>query len=158
MASAPPSEGNPNDPIAMKTSVTPNAFRRAVYPTLCVSLPALIGVCTLMFGLKEGLKLAASYPIQIAVGYAAMVLFIEFVGIPRRARLHRFGTGILFAIALFITGVLSGSASSMLLYRDLDFVSYVIGPLFWMGFYGVLPAAVFGVIGAGVLRMTHKEA
>jgi hypothetical protein len=142
----------------MNVNVTPNDLRRAVYPTLCLSLPGLIGVCTLMLGLKEGLKLAASYPIQIAVGYAAMVLFVEFVGIPRRARLHRFGAGILFAIALFITGVLSGSASSMLVYWDFDFVPYVIGPLFWMGFYGVLPAALFGVIGTGVLRMTHKEA
>jgi hypothetical protein len=111
-----------------------------------------------MLGLKEGLKLVASYPIQIAVGYTAMALFIEFVGIPRRARLNRFGAGILFAIALYVTGVLSGSASSMLIYRDWDFVSYVIGPLFWMGFYGVLPAALFGVIGTGILRKDRKDA
>jgi hypothetical protein len=140
----------------MKTNVTPAAFRRAVYSTLCLSLPGLIGVCSLLGGVNDALKLAASYPIQIAVGYAAMVLFIEFVGIPRRAWLQHFGAGILFAIFLFIAGVLSGSASSMLVYRDFDFVSYVIGPLFWMGFYGVLPAALFGVIGTGILRMTHK--
>ena len=136
----------------MNVNVTPGAFRRAVYPTLCVSLPGLIGVCTLMMGLKDGLKLAASYPVQVAVGYAAMVLFIEFVGIPWRAKLHHFGAGILFAIFLFLAGVLSGGASSMLVYGKSDFISYVIGPLFWMGFYGVLPAAAFGIIGTSLLR------
>ena len=140
----------------MNLKVTPGIFRRAVYPTLCLSLPGLLAVCIPMFGLKEALKLAASYPIQIAVGYAVMILVIELVGIPRRTRLHHFGSGILFAIFLFIVGAFSGSASSMLVYRDFDFISYVIGPLFWMGFYGVLPAAAFGLIGTAILRMTSK--
>jgi hypothetical protein len=141
----------------MNVNVTPGKFRKAVYPTLCLSLPGLLAVCIPIFGMKDALKLAASYTIQIAVGYLAMILVIEFVGLPRRARLHHFGAGILFAIFLFIAGVLSGSASSMLVYRDFDFISYVIGPLFWMGIYGILPATAFGLIGTGFLRMTCKE-
>jgi hypothetical protein len=46
----------------------------------------------------------------------------------------------------------------MFVYRDFDFVSYVIGPLFWIGFYGVLPAALFGVIGTAILRRDRKDA
>ena len=85
-----------------------------------------------------------------------MILVIEFVGIPQRARLHHFGAGMLFAFFLFIAGILSGFASSMLVYGDFDLNRYVFGPLFFFSIYGVLPAAVFGLIGTGILRMTSK--
>ena len=85
-----------------------------------------------------------------------MILVIEFVGIPQRARLHHFGAGMLFAFFLFIAGILSGFASSMLVYGDFDLNRYVFGPLFLFSKYGVLTAAVVGRIWKGNQRMTRK--
>ena len=48
----------------MKTNVTPEAFRRAVYPTLCLSWLVLLG----LYAPKDALKFIAFCPIQIAVG------------------------------------------------------------------------------------------
>lgn len=138
-------------------NITPKVFRRAVYPILCLSLPGLVVVCSLLLGWRAVLHLTAAYQVQIVLGYAAMVLLIETLGIALRWELCGYGTGGVFGVLLFITGVVGGSASSMLVFGNFD-VRYVIGPLFWMGFYGVLPAAIFGLIGTGVLRMTGKEA
>ena len=153
-------EVNPGIPtirIAMKTHVTPGAFRRAVYPTLGLSLPGLILVCMLFLGPAQVFKFAAPYAVQIVVGYLAMILVVETLGISLRDELCGYGAGIVFGIVLFLIGVLGGSASSAIVYwKEFD-LRWVIGPLFWMGIYGVLPAAVFGLIGTGVLRKIRKE-
>jgi len=138
----------------MNTKVTPNQFRRAIYPTLFLSLPGLMLVCLILLGPNGGLKLVASFPVQIAAGYLAMILVAETVGISLRDELCGYGAGIFFAIMLFLSGVVFGSASSAILYWKEFELRWVLGALFWMGFYGVLPAAVFGVIGTGLLRKT----
>jgi hypothetical protein len=138
--------------IAMKTNITPDAFRIAAYPTLCLSWFVLLG----MGGLKNALKFIASCPIQMTVGCAVMILIIESVGIHQRARLYHFGAGMLFASFLFLAGILWGFASSMFVYGDFDLNQYVFGPLFFFSICGVLPAAVFGAIGTAALRMTRK--
>ena len=135
----------------MNVNLTPGTFRRAVYPTLVLSLPGLMAICCAILGLRNALHIAASYQVQIAVGYAVMVLVIETLGMSHRCQLLGYGMGGVFGVFLFLTGVLGGSISSMLLYEDFN-SRYVLGPLFWMGFYGVLPAAAFGLIGTSILR------
>jgi hypothetical protein len=139
---------------AMKTKVTPAAFRKAVYPTFCLSLMVLFfpAYCE---GLGCLLDVITSYSIQIAVGCSVMILVIERVGVPLRAGLNHFGAGILFAFFLYLSGVVSVSAAAMLVAGDFDFRIYVYGVLF-LGTWGVLPASVFGLIGTAILRRTGK--
>ncbi|MEK7952941.1 hypothetical protein [Luteolibacter soli] len=136
----------------MNTKVTTKAFRRAFYLTLGLSVSGLVIVCLLMLGPKVTFQCATGYAVQIAASYTAMILAAETSGIFRRSELRGYAAGVVFAIFLFITGVLCGSATSMFVYRDFDMSSYVVKPLFWMGLYGVLPAAAFGLIGTHLLR------
>jgi hypothetical protein len=57
-----------------------------------------------------------------------------------------------------MAGVLAGSATSMVVYRDFDPFSYVVKPLYWLGMYGLIPALVIGGIGAAILRVISKKA
>jgi len=138
----------------MNMKVTPEQFRSAFYSALGLSLPGLMLVWFLLLGPVEAFKFAAPYAVQIAVGYLAMILVAETFGISLREELCGYGAGIVFAIVLFLIGVLGGSASSAILHWEEFDLRWVIGPLFWMGFYGVLPAAVFGLIGTSLLRKT----
>jgi hypothetical protein len=135
----------------MKADVTPGAARRAAYPTFCLSLLVLLG----FDGVEGALKLLAAYPVPIAVGCSVMIFVIECVGIPLRAGLNHFGAGILFAFFLYISGVLSVSAAAMLVDGNFDLMNYVYCVLFF-GTCGVLPSALFGLIGTAILRMTGK--
>ena len=137
-----------------ETSVTPAEFRRAVYPTFCLSLMVLF-LPAYGESLEYLLEVITSYPIQIAVGCSVMILVIERVGVPLRAGLKHFGAGILFAFFLYISGVVSVSATSMLVDGHFDLWAYVYVVLFF-GTCGVLPASIFGLIGTGILRRTGK--
>jgi hypothetical protein len=137
-------------------NVTKKAFRLAVYPALVLSVAGLALVCFLIIGPQYTAKWAALWFPQIAAGFAAMILFIEVLGIRLRSHLTHFRAGALFAFFLFISGVLSGSATSMVVYQDYDPHSYIVKPLFWMGIYGFIPAMIIGLIGALILRATSK--
>ena len=137
-------------------NVTPRAYRLAVYPALVLSVAGLALVCLPIIGPQYTARWAVSWLPQIAAGYAAMILIIEAVGVRLRSHLIRFGAGALFAICLFIAGVLAGSATSMIVYQDPDPGSYVGKPLFWMGIYGFIPAMIIGLVGALILRMTSN--
>jgi hypothetical protein len=63
----------------------------------------------------------------------------------------------LFALVLFLVGVLAGSATSMVVYQDFDPSSYIVKPLYWLGMYGLIPALLIGFIGAAILRSTSKK-
>ena len=139
----------------MKPILTPKEFRRAAYLTLGLSLPGLLAVCSLLLGPLEALKVLASYPVQIATGYLGMILVVRTVGVPFRYELCGYGAGAAFGIFLFLAGVLFGSASTMILHREFD-PRWVIGALFWMGFYGVLPATAFGMTGTRMLRKIRQ--
>ena len=136
--------------------VTPKEFRRAVYCTLCLSLPGLLAITSSIFGLKEALKLAGSIPVQIIVGYVAMMFVIERVAVPHRAQFHFFCVGVPFAVLLFISGVLAGSAVSMLVYREVKLIPWLFGLFFLISLFGALPAAVFGMIGTCILRKVRN--
>lgn len=140
----------------MNPFLTPKQFRKAVYPTLGLSLPGLLLVSGVMLGPGDAVKLAASYSVQIIAGYAAMIVVVETLGISFRDELCGYGAGIVFGIALFFSGVLFGSASSAIVYWGEFDLGWVVGPLFWMGFYGVLPAAAFGLIGTTMLRKIRR--
>ncbi len=136
--------------------VTRKAFRKAVYVALILSVVGLALVCLPIVGLRDTGKFASSWLPQIVAGYVAMILIIEVVGIRLRSELTRFRAGAAFALALFIVGVLAGSATSMIVYRDFDPFSYIVKPLYWLGMYGLIPALIIGCIGAAILRSTSK--
>lgn len=143
--------------VLQEMNVTRKAFRKAVYISLILSVIGLALVCLPIVGLRYTGEFASSWFPQIAAGYAAMILLIEVVGIPLRAEFTRFWAGALFALALFMTGVLAGSATSMAVYQDFDPVSYVVKPLYWLGMYGLVPALIIGFIGAAILRSTSEK-
>ena len=138
-------------------NVTRKAFRKAVYIALILSVVGLALVCLPIVGLRYTGEFASSWFPQIMVGYAGMILMIEVVGIPLRSELTRFWAGALFALVMFLVGVLAGSATSMVVYQDFDPTSYIVKPLYWLGMYGLIPALVIGFIGAAILRSTSKK-
>jgi hypothetical protein len=138
-------------------NVTRKEFRKAVYIALILSFVGLALVCLSIVGLRYTGEFAFSWFPQIVVGYAGMILIIEVVGIPLRSELTRFWVGALFALTLFLVGVLSGSATSMVVYQDFDPISYIVKPLYWLGIYGLIPALVIGFIGSAILRSTSTK-
>ena len=136
--------------------ITRNSFRIGVYIALLFSILGLLLVCLPILGLHYTVEFANRYFPQVAVGYGAMILIIELIGVPLRSVLTRYWAGALFAFCLFIVGATFGSATSMILYEDMDFHSYVVKPLFWLGFYGFIPASVIGLIGTKMLRTIKK--
>lgn len=145
-----------NAPVSM--IVTRKAFRKAVYISILLSVVGLALVCLPLVGLRDTGIFASSWLPQIVAGYAAMILLIEGVGIHLRSELARTWAGAAFALVLFMAGVLAGSATSMVVYRDFDPFSYVVKPLYWIGMYGLIPALVIGGIGAAILRVISKKA
>ena len=143
--------------VLQEMDVTRKAFRKAVYIALILSVVGLALVCLPIVGLRYTGEFASSWFPQIVVGYAGMILMIEVVGIPLRSELTRFWAGALFALVMFLVGVLAGSATSMVVYQDFDPTSYIVKPLYWLGMYGLIPALVIGFIGAAILRSTSKK-
>jgi hypothetical protein len=137
--------------------ITRKAFRIASYVALALSVAGLFLVCWPIIGLANALKSATSWFPQITVGYLAMILAIEVVGIPLRSELTRFWASGIYAFGLFIVGVLAASATSMIVYQDFDSTSYIVKPLFWLGMYGFIPALIIGFMGAAILRLTSKK-
>ena len=128
-------------------------FRRAIAWSFALSVPLLIGICVLVAGIHDGTRLAFAYPIQAAVAFGCMFAFGWWAAPrwgPRCAR-YSFLAGF-FAIFVFLIGVLSGSVTSMFVYRDFSLVDYIIKPLYWLGLFGGIPAFIVGVIGSFIAR------
>jgi hypothetical protein len=106
-----------------------------------------------MIGLSDTLKSAACWLSHIVVGYLAIILVIEVIGIRLHSNLTRFWAAEIYAFGLFIFGVLAASATSMVIYQDLDSNSYIMKPLFWLVMYGLIPALIIGFI---VLRFSDS--
>ncbi|QQL44415.1 hypothetical protein [Sulfuriroseicoccus oceanibius] len=138
-------------------TVTRRAFRKAVYAALAISVIGLALVCVPIVGPRSTGEFAVSWLPQILTGYAAMILVIEVVGFPLRSGLTKFWAGALFALAIFLVGVIAGSATSMVVYQDFDPHSYIVKPLYWLGIYGLIPALLIGFIGSAILRAAAKE-
>jgi len=137
-------------------TVTPSSFRKAVYPTLVLSLVGLALVCLPIIGPAYTAKFAGAYWMQIVAGYLAMILLIEVVGVPIRSAFQHYWAGMIFAFFIFVVGVIAGSSTSMFLYGDMDAHSYILKPLYWMSMYGFVPAVVIGAIGSGLIRARNK--
>jgi hypothetical protein len=128
-------------------------LRRAIAWSLALSVPLLIGVCVLVAGTHDGIQLAFAYPIQAAVAFGCMFAFGWWAA-PRwgpHCVRYSFLAGI-FAICVFLIGVLSGSVTSMFVYRDFSLIDYIIKPLYWLGMFGFIPAFIVGVIGSFIAR------
>ncbi len=128
-------------------------FRRAIACSLAISVPLLIGVCVLVAGVHDGTRLAFAYPIQAAVAFGCMFAF-GWLAAPRwgpTCARYSFLAG-LFAISVFLIGVLSGSVTSMFVYRDFSLFDYIIKPLYWLGMFGFIPAFIVGVVGSFIAR------
>ena len=133
-------------------TVTRSSFRTVVYSALAVSVLGLILVCLLILGADYTQKFAASYWPQILAGYFAMLVIVELLGVPLRSGLCHYWAGMIFSVTLFLVAVVTGSVTSMILYGDMDVHSYVVKPLFWLGFYGFIPAAIIGAFSTGFVR------
>jgi hypothetical protein len=133
-------------------TITRTSFRKAAYLTLAISVLVVVGMCMIILGPRYTMKFAAAWSVQIAVAYLAMIGIIEGVGVRFRASLVQSLAGIGFSFLVFMTGIVAGSATTMLLERDMDVHSYVLKPLFWVGFYGFLPAMIIGLRGSAHLR------
>ena len=120
---------------------------------MVLSAPLLLGVCVLLLGLREGLSLALAFPVQVAVAFAAMFAFSRWAAPrwgPRCTRQPALAG--LFAVGVFLVGVLSGSSASMLLYRDFDPEAWLLRPLCWLGPIGGVAAFLVGLAGCFLTR------
>ncbi len=137
-------------------SITKKSFRKAFYTALALSVLSIALICLIIVGPRYTVEFATSWFLQIAVGYAAMIIVVERFGTLFRTKLVHFWAGALFSFSIFIVGVLAGSATSMFLYLDIDIVSYIVKPLYWLSMYGFIPAVIIGIIGSGILRVIIK--
>jgi hypothetical protein len=128
-------------------------FRQALIWTLALSVPALLGICVLVVGFRDGLRLAASCSIQAVFALAVMAVFGWLVAPSwgSACTRHLFLAG-LFGIFIFLVGTVAGSTVSMLVYRDFSLFDYIVKPLFWLGIIGFVPAFIVGIIGALISR------
>ena len=104
-------------------------------------------------GTNDGIRLVFAYPIKAAVAFCCMFAFGWWFA-PRwgpRCVRYSFLAG-LFAICVFLIGVLSGSVTSMFVYRDFSLLDYIIKPLYWLGMFGFIRAFIVGVIGSFIAR------
>ena len=60
-------------------------------------------------------------------------------------------SGVYF-VAVFVVGMVSGSATSMLVYRSLSLFDYMVKPLFSLSWFGAIPAFLLGLVFAFLLR------
>lgn len=138
---------NPNDIL----------FRRAYILTLALSLPCLLGVSLSFLGPRDLIRALAEFYIQIGVAFCVMFAFgwvIAPIWGPRCTR-NVFLAGI-FGFLVFAIGLLSGAASSMLLYRSFAFFDYVVKPAYWFGMFGAIPSFIVGVVGFCISRYFLK--
>jgi len=140
----------------MPVNITSKSFRKITYTALILSILGLLLVCLPIIGPRYTIGFASSYIRQVIVGYIVMIFIIELIGVPLRSYLPQYWAGGIFAFFLFIAGSLAASTTSMFLYEDMDFQSYVIKPLFWLGFFGFIPALIIGFMGSKALRSTKK--
>ena len=128
-------------------------YRRAVVATLVLSALFLLGVCVLLLGWRQGVRLAFSFPVQVAVAFAAMFA-LGWWAAPRwgpRCTRQPALAG-LFAVGVFLVGILSGCGTSMLLYGDSDLEVWLFRPLCWLGPIGGVAAFLVGLVGCFLTR------
>lgn len=128
-------------------------FRRSYIWSLALSIPLLLYVSLSILGGQNGIRAIAEFWIQITIAFCFMFAFGWWIAPVWGSRCTRnpFLAGI-FGFLVFAIGVLSGSASSMLLYRSCDFVGYVVKPAYWFGMIGAIPSFTVGVIGMFISR------
>jgi hypothetical protein len=131
------------------------AFRKAVIFALLLSIPALFLFCTAIVGLFS-VELIKHFYIQILIGFIAMYLFCEFVGLRISTYLQNYLFGGLFGVAVFLLGSTAGSISSLFVYWDFSF-DYIWKPLFALSTFGTVPAFIIGLIFTQFFRRTSRH-
>jgi len=132
-------------------------FRRAYFLTLALSVPCLLSVGLSILGTRYLINALADFYLQIGVAFCVMFAFgwwIAPIWGPRCTR-NVFFAGI-FGFLVFAIGLLSGAASSMLIYRSFAFFDYVVKPAYWFGIFGAIPSFIVGVIGFCISRYFLK--
>ncbi len=121
-------------------------YRRAALFALTSSFPAALGICALVTGRSSVVIFAKAFPLQIASAYGVMAAFVwllaPFLGPACTRRIDLAG---LAGVVVLFVGVLSGSLTSLVVYRDSSFHDYVLKPLRVFGLYGSLPAFILGI-------------
>ena len=118
-------------------------FRISAFQTLALAIPALLIVCSAVVGLNGTAQFVIQWPVQIAVAFAFMATFIWFSAAfvaPYCAR-HFLVMGCYFVV-VFLVGAVSGSFTSMLLYREFSIRDYLAKPIYWLCLFGLAPAFV----------------
>jgi hypothetical protein len=160
-------------------------FRQSFNWILVLSVPTLIAVGGLIFGMRDIMQVVLGVSPAASVGFGCMWTFgrwASWVWGPRCAR-HAFLAG-LFGVAVFLIGVLSGSIANIVIcdlvagLRALCFshwyplwaaypilsvrsiIHCIVLPVYLMGMFGAVPAFVLGVIGSFLFRRllrTHQS-
>ena len=133
--------------------VTSSQAQRAFNWTLVASVPLLLGVCVLLLGWQQGVSLAFASLVQVAVAFGTMFV-LGYWAAPRwgpRCAARPLLAG-LFAVGVFLVGVLAGCSTSMLLYWDFDPEAWLLRPLVWLGFVGGVPAFLVGLLSSRLAR------
>ena len=133
-------------------------FRRSAFLTLALSIPALFIVCTAVVGFTGTLQFVGQWPFQIMTAFVFMAAFIwlSSPAVASYCARHILIMGCYF-VAVFLIGAVSGSATSMVIYRESSIGDYIVKPIYWLSIFGIAPAFVLGVIGAVILRR-HEDA
>ena len=133
-------------------------FRKSAFLTLVLSIPALLVVCSAVVGFAGTFRFVGQWPLQIVAAFVCMSGFI-WITAPAVAAFcgrHFLIMGCYFVV-VFLIGAVSGSAASMLLYRENSFGDYILKPVYWLSVFGIAPAFVLGVIGAAIYKR-HEDA
>lgn len=124
---------------------------------LLFSALGLFFVFLLMTDLRDTIGFAKLIWRQLLVGYLAIILVIETLGFRLLTYLIKLWAGPVFAYLLLLLGGAVGSSMTMIIERNYDLHSYVFIPLLYLGFFGLIPALIIGLIGSFVLRQEFKR-
>ncbi|MBC2606316.1 hypothetical protein [Pelagicoccus albus] len=120
--------------------------------TLLVSFFGVLLVCRVLLGWKGMIEIAEMCYPQTIVGYVGIVIYAELVGFKLSNKLLRYRNGSLFMLSAFLFGCLIGSISTMVIYGDYDIYDYIYKPMFWLAFFGSIPALTIGLLFTKLLK------
>lgn len=133
---------------------------------------ASIGLLTaLVINLLLGtIVLAFNFPVPVIAGVIGLYACAYFYGKIAGQIVHRIGAGnfnvwligIILAWSCVITMGLVGS--SIYFFKELNdstlsetFFDYIFKPVFWVGFFGVIPALILGLVWAKQMKKEFKS-
>jgi hypothetical protein len=134
-------------------------IRRLAGVFLFIAALAMVAVLWIMRVIPSGaLGLISACIPQIIIGFLGMYVFCYATApsVGLTCIKHPWLGGFV-GVAILIIGTLGGSATSLVVYRSLSIVDYVVKPLFWIVLFGAIPAYIIGFIGSITTRLIAKH-